>query len=66
MNQQIELQNQQSTSQHSMCMDERQQIACVSLPIDVLKLDIWTWLYGNDLGFTFELAQHRQMWTQLD
>ena len=34
--------------------------------MEVLKLDVWTWLHGNDPGFTFQSAQHRQTWSRLD
>ena len=34
--------------------------------MEVLKFDVWTWLHGNDPGFTFQSAQHRQTWSRLD
>ena len=43
----------QSTSVHSI-MDYPEQRAWDSLAMDVLKFDIWTWLHGNDPGFTFQ------------
>ena len=55
----------QSTSEHSI-MDDLDQIAWFSLAMEALKLDVWTWLHGNDLGFTFQFAQHKQTWNRLD
>ena len=55
----------QSTSEHSI-MDDPEQLAWDSLAMEVLKLDVWTWLQGNDPGFTFQSAQHRQTWSRLD
>ena len=34
--------------------------------MEALKLDVWTWLHGNDPGFTFQSAQLRQTWSWLD
>ena len=42
----------QSTSEHSI-VDDPEQLAWDSLAMEVLKLDVWTWLQGNDPGFTF-------------
>ena len=42
----------ESTLQHSI-MDDVDQIARVLLVMKVLKLDVWAWLYKNDVGFTF-------------
>ena len=39
----------QSTSEHSI-MDDPEQIAWDSLAMEVLKLDVWTWLHGNLLN----------------
>ena len=55
----------QSTSEHSI-MDDPEQVAWDSLAMEVLKLDVWTWLHGNDPGFTFQSAQHKQTWSRLD
>ena len=55
----------QSTSEHSI-MDDPEQLPWDSLAMEVLKLDVWTWLYGNDPGFTFQSTQHRQTWSLLD
>ena len=52
----------QSTSKHSI-IDDPKQAASVSLAMKVLKLDVWTWLNGNDPGFTFQYAQRRQTWS---
>ena len=49
----------QSTSEHSI-MDDPEQLAWDSLAMEVLKLNVWTWLHENDPGFTFQSAQHRQ------
>ena len=55
----------QSMSEHSI-MDDPEQLVWDSLAMEVLKLDVWTWLHGNDLGFTFQSAQHRHTWSRLD
>ena len=55
----------QSTSEHSI-MDDPEQLASDSLAMEVLTLDVWTWLHGNDPGFTFQSAQHRETWSRLD
>ena len=55
----------QSTTEHSI-MDDPEQLAWDSLAMEVLKLDVWTWLHGNNPGFTFQYAQHRQTCSQLD
>ena len=34
-------------------LNDPEQIAWDSLAMEVLKLDVWTWLHGNDPGFTF-------------
>ena len=47
-------------------MDDSEQVAWVSLAMEVLTLDVWTWLHGNNLGFTFQSAQQRQTWSQLN
>ena len=49
----------QSTSQHSI-LDDPDQIAWVTVVVEVLKLDVWTLLHGNDASFTVQYAQHRQ------
>ena len=54
----------QSTSEHPI-MDDPEQLAWDSLSMEVLKLEVWTSLHGNDPGFTFQSAQHRQTWSQL-
>ena len=46
-----------TTSEHSI-MDDPEQLAWDSLAMEVLKLDVWTWLHWNDLGFTFESGQN--------
>ena len=55
----------QSRSEHSI-VDDPEQLAWDSLSMDVLKFDVWTWLHGNDPGFTFQSAQLRQTWSWLD
>ena len=47
-------------------MNDLEQLAWDSLAMEVLKLDNWTWLHGNDPGFTFQSAQHRQTLSRLD
>ena len=53
-----------STSEHSI-MNDPEKLAWDSLAMEVLKLDVWTWLHGNDPCFTFQSAQHRQTWSRL-
>ena len=47
-------------------MDDPEQDVWVSFTMEVLKLDVWTWLHGNDLDFTCQSTQHRQTWSRLD
>ena len=54
-----------STSEHSI-MNDPEKLAWDSLAMEVLKLDLWIWLHGNDPYFTFQFAQHRQTWSRLD
>ena len=42
-------------------MDDPEQLAWDSIAMEALKLDV-----GNDPGFTFQSAQHRQTWSLLD
>ena len=55
----------QSTSEYSI-MNDPEQLAWDSLAMEVLKLDVCTWLHGNEPCFTFPFAEHRQTWSQLD
>ena len=55
----------QSTFEHSI-MNNHEHVVWVSLAMEVVKLDVWTWLHGNDLGFTFQYSQHRHKWNRLD
>ena len=47
----------QSMSKHSI-MDDPEQLAWDSLAMEVLTLDVWTWLHGNDPRFTFQYVMH--------
>ena len=38
----------QSTSEDSI-MDDPEQLAWDSLAMEVLMLDVWTWLHGNEV-----------------
>ena len=44
----------QSTSKHSI-MDDLEQLAWDSLAMEVLKLDVWTWMHGNDPVLLYNL-----------
>ena len=37
-------------------MDDLKLTTWILLVVEVLKLDICTWLHGNDLGFTFQFV----------
>ena len=45
----------QSTTKHSI-MNHLEQLDWDSLAMEVLKFDVWTWLHGNDPGFTFSIC----------
>ena len=34
--------------------------------MEVLRYDAWTWINGNDVGYTFQSTQYRSTWRRLD
>ena len=34
--------------------------------IKVLKLDVWKWLHQDEVGFTFQSMQYKEIWSRLD
>ena len=54
----------QSTSRFSL-MGSHEQDVWAQLFSEVLKVDVWHWLYPDDLGFTFHSTQHMHTWSRL-
>ena len=55
----------QSTSMHGL-MDAPEREVWDLFMMDVLRYDAWTWINGNDVGYTFQSAQYRSTWSRLD
>ena len=55
----------QSTSMHGL-MDAPEREVWDLFMMDVVRYDAWTWINGNDVGYTFQSAQHRSTWSRLD
>ena len=36
------------------------------LASEVLKLEVWKWLHQDEVGFTFQSMQYKEIWSGLD
>ncbi|MCO5594133.1 hypothetical protein L7F22_048154 [Adiantum nelumboides] len=55
----------QSSSQHAL-MDSPERRAWSCMECSVLKQELWSWLYPDDPGYTFQFAQYTSTWSRLD
>ena len=55
----------QSTSMHGM-MDAPKEEVWDLFMMEVLRYDSWTCINGNDVGYTFQSALYREIWSRLD